>query len=131
MGGHAAWLTTCPPYYTAQACIQPHYTRTQHRTTPEEDTQASPKASTQHGEQQIPVISHRSTGVERSTRDHLVGGRDFLLDSCRPPQAGQPPASKVLSRHGVPSSLGAWGLGQVVRNYRTRQENKKQEQDQL
>ena len=40
----------------------------------------------------------------------LVGGRDSLisLDSYRPPQAGQPPASKVLSRHGLPSSLGAW-----------------------
>lgn len=38
-----------------------------------------------------------------------VDGRDSLisLDSYCPPQAGQPPASKVLSRHGLPSSLGA------------------------
>ena len=30
--------------------------------------------------------------------------------SYRPPQAGQPPDSKVLFRHGLISSLGAWGL---------------------
>ena len=49
----------------------------------------------------------------------------FSLDSYRPPQAGQPPASKVLSRHGLPSSLGAWRLGdirQADRNSRTRQQ---------
>ena len=34
------------------------------------------------------------------------GGRDprISLDSYRPPQAGQPPASKVLSHQGLPSS---------------------------
>ena len=36
--------------------------------TPGGDTPASPSAWTQHGEQQIPVISHRSIGVERSAR---------------------------------------------------------------
>ena len=43
-----------------------------------------------------------------------VGGRDHCisLDSYRPPQAGQPPANQVLSRHGLLSSVGAWGLGQ-------------------
>ena len=51
-------------------------------------------------EQPIPVISHCSTEVERSTRDRLVGGRDFLLDSYRPPQAGQPPASKGRVKRG-------------------------------
>ncbi len=37
------------------------------------------------------------------------GGRDHRvsLDSYRPPQAGQPPASKVLSRHSSPALLGA------------------------
>ena len=36
-----------------------------HRTTPGEDTPASPSASTQHGERQLPVLSHCSIGVER------------------------------------------------------------------
>ena len=36
--------------------------------TPGEDTPASPSAWTQHGEQQIPVISHRSISVEHGAR---------------------------------------------------------------
>ena len=42
------------------------------------------------------------------------GGRDLCvsLDSYHPPQAGQPPVSKVLSCHGLLSSLGAWRLGE-------------------
>ena len=32
------------------------------------------------------------------------------LVSYRPPQAGQPPDSKVLTRHGLPASVGAWSL---------------------
>jgi hypothetical protein len=41
------------------------------------------------------------------------GGRDHRvsLDSYRPPQALQPPASKVLSRYSLPALLGAHGLG--------------------
>ena len=40
-------------------------------------------------------------------------GRDLRisLESYRAPQAGKPPDRKVLSRHGLLSSLGAWGLG--------------------
>lgn len=43
----------------------------------------------------------------------LGGGRDLgvSLGSYRPPQAGQSPVNKVLSRHSLLSSLGAWGLG--------------------
>ena len=42
------------------------------------------------------------------------GGRDLRvsLDSYHLPQAGQPPVSKVLSHHGLLSSLGAWRLGE-------------------
>ena len=42
------------------------------------------------------------------------GGRDLhvSLDSYHPPQAGQPPVSKVLSCHGLLFSLGAWRLGE-------------------
>ena len=36
--------------------------------TPGENTPASPSAWTQHGEQQLPVISHRSIGVEHGAR---------------------------------------------------------------
>ena len=36
--------------------------------TPGEDTPASPSAWTQRGEEQMPVISNRSTGVERGAR---------------------------------------------------------------
>ena len=41
-------------------------------------------------------------------------GRDLCvsLDSYHLPGAGQPPVSKVLSHHGLPSSLGAWRLGE-------------------
>ena len=34
----------------------------------------------------------------------------ILLVSYRPPQAGQPPARKVLTRHDLPASEGAWSL---------------------
>jgi len=71
-------------------------------------------------------------GVEHSTAPGvvLIGGRDSLisLDSYCPPQAGQPPASKVLSCHSQPSSLGAWRLGdirQADRNFCTRQQQEK------
>ncbi|GAA6101905.1 uncharacterized protein LOC122792394 [Tachysurus ichikawai] len=39
-------------------------------------------------------------------------GRDYhvSLDSYRSPQAGQPPVNKVLSRHSLLASLGAWSL---------------------
>ena len=41
-----------------------------------------------------------------------VGGTIVVsLDSYRPPQAGQPPARKVLSRHSLPALQGAQGLG--------------------
>ena len=41
-----------------------------------------------------------------------VGDLHVSLDSYHPPQAGQPPVSKVLSHHGLLSSLGAWRLGE-------------------
>ncbi len=34
----------------------------------------------------------------------------YLIGQLPPAQAGQPPASKVLSHHGLPASLGAWSL---------------------
>ena len=48
---------------------------------------------TQHGEQQLPFISRRSTRVKQGARDLRIS-----LDSYRPPQAGQPQDRKVLSR---------------------------------
>ena len=62
----------------------------------------------------LPVVSYNAqlaySEVSGATSN---GGRDLhiTLDSYRLPQAGQPPASEVLSRHGLPSSLGVWGLG--------------------
>ena len=40
------------------------------------------------------------------------GGRDLRVSlvSYRPPQALQPKANKVLTRHSLPASLGAWSL---------------------
>ena len=55
------------------------------------------------------------------------GGRDHRIPlvSYRPPQAGQPPASKVQTRHGLPASVGAWSLEYIARQVdcklRTRQ----------
>lgn len=55
------------------------------------------------------------------------GGRVswISLDSYRPPQAGQTPATKLLSRHGLPSSLGAWGLGYTDKHTTTPAPGKK------
>ena len=69
------------------------------------------------------VLWRGQTGISSQRRNNTAssrlpvisynGGRDLhiTLDSYRLPQAGQPPASEVLSRHGLPSSLGVWGLG--------------------
>ena len=38
------------------------------------------------------------------------------LVSYRPPQAGQPLDSKVLTRHGLPASVGAWSLELKLNN---------------
>ena len=53
------------------------------------------------GSGSLPVISHRSIGVELDARGRF---RRWEGPSCptgyyRPPQAGQPPANKVLPRH--------------------------------
>lgn len=60
----------------------------------------------------------------------LHGGRHspVSLDGYRPPQVGQPPASKVLSCHGLLSSLCPWGLGIIWTadySHRTRQQKQK------
>ena len=55
------------------------------------------------------------------------GGRDHRIPlvSYRPPQAGQAPASKGKTRHGLPASVGAWSLEYIARQVdcklRTRQ----------
>uniref|UniRef100_A0A0B7ADM1 Uncharacterized protein n=1 Tax=Arion vulgaris TaxID=1028688 RepID=A0A0B7ADM1_9EUPU len=63
--------------------------------------------------QKTTVTGYKSSliGVEyRTPRVVFDGGRDHRvsLDSYRPPQAGQPPDNKVLSRHSSPASMGAW-----------------------
>ena len=59
-GGRAA----CPPYNIAQTCIPPHHhSPTYQHPQPGENTPVSPAASTQQGEQQLPIINHRSIGV--------------------------------------------------------------------
>jgi hypothetical protein len=67
--------------------------------------------SAQHGRRQLPVISSSDWRRKRAPGVSFDGGRGHRasLDSYRPPQAGQPPVSKVLSRHGLPAPLGAWG----------------------
>ena len=50
--------------------------------TPGEDTPASPSANTQHGEQQILVISLRSIGVEHGARGCSLGSPQPVR--CRP-----------------------------------------------
>jgi hypothetical protein len=69
------------------------------------------KMSAQHGKGQLPVLSSSDWRRKRAPGVPSVGGRGHRasLDSYRPPQAGQPPANKVLSRHGLPAPLGAWG----------------------
>ena len=78
---------------------------------PEEDTPSSPSAWTQHGEQQIQVISHRSTGVERGARGCSRRWERFsdLTGQLSPASSWTAPGSMVLSRGGLPSSLGAMG----------------------
>lgn len=64
---------------------------------PGEDTQLRFTALTQHGKQQ-------STGYKLQC---LIGIAQGPMDSYRPPQAGQPPASKVLPHHSPLAPLGA------------------------
>ena len=77
-----------------------------------EDTPASPCGVDTTREQQLPVISRRSIGVKQGARGCSRRWEGFR-DIYRPPQAGQPPDRKVQSRHGLLSSLGAWGLGTI------------------
>ena len=66
------------------------------------------------GSSRLPVVSYNAQlAYSEVSGAASNGGRDLhiTLDSYRLPQAGQPPASEVLSRHGLPSSLGVWGLG--------------------
>ena len=61
-GGHAAWATACPPHNTAHLLnylpLLPHLERTLSFAIRVDTTR----------EEQIPVISHHSTGVERCAR---------------------------------------------------------------
>ena len=85
------------------------------------------KMLAQHGKGQLPVISSSDWRRKRAPGVTSVGGRGHRasLDSYRPPQAGQSPANKVLSRHGLPAPLGAWGLENLLeklaKKLRTRQ----------
>ena len=92
-----------------------HHTQTKLHYKLERTLQLRLAVVTQHGEQQLPVISRCTIGVKQGARgcSRRWEGSYFRvsLDSYRPPQAGQPPGRKVLSRHGLLSSLGAWGLG--------------------
>lgn len=59
------------------------------------------------------VMSDKSRVNWRTLRCYglspTVGGiNEIILVSYRPPEAGQPPASKVLTHHSQPASLGAW-----------------------
>ena len=83
----------------------------------EEDKQASPhrdEITREAADSRLPVVSYNAQLVYSEVSGAASNdGRDLhiTLDSYRLPQAGQPPASEVLSRHGLPSSLGVWGLG--------------------
>ena len=68
-GGQVAWATACPPYYNAQAYIHPcHQLYTHTCTWRGHSSFAIYMVLTQHGGQQIPVISHHSIGIECSAR---------------------------------------------------------------
>ena len=61
-GGQVAWATACPPYHNAQAYIHPHHQLYTHNCTWRGHFSfAIYMVSTQHGRQQILVISHHST----------------------------------------------------------------------
>ena len=44
-------------------------------------------------------------------------GHRVPVVSYRPPQAGQPLASKVLTRHGLPASMGVWSLEHLLNKW--------------
>ena len=82
----------------------------------------------------LPVISPSSFGEEQDARVALDGGRNsrIPLGSYRPPQSRQPPDSKVLPRHNLFPSFGAWSLDKIDRQVvkpSTRQTSKTTEED--
>ena len=116
-GGQVAWATACPPYHNCPGLypstpstihLQPHLERTLQLChlhgvdSTQEAADTSYKPSLNWHRVQAPGVASD-------------GGRDLhvSLDSYHLPQAGQPPASKVLSCHGLLSSLGAWRLGNI------------------
>ena len=114
-GGQVAWATACPPYHNAQAYIHPcHQLHTHNCTWRGHSSFTIYMVLTQHGKQQILVISHHSIGIEWGTSGCFRWWErsSCLIGQLLPPQAGQPPVSKVLSHHGLLSSLGAWRLGE-------------------
>ena len=106
-GGGGGMRAACPPHNAAQAYIQTTHSPTP-TSTPGEDTPASPSAWTQHGGQQIPVISHRSIGMEGGAWGCF---RRWERSSDLTVQLSPASSwvSKLLPRHGLSSSLGVWG----------------------
>ena len=70
----------------------------------------SSQCQKQHGRQQLRVISpYQQRRIGRYGLPPTARGTIVVpLVSYHSPQAGQPPASKVLTRHSLPASLGAW-----------------------
>ena len=81
--------------------------------TPGEDTPTSPSDLRRHTTRGATDTGYTLSLYWWRKRSSDLTGRDprISLDSYCPPQSGQLPASKVLSRHCLPSSLGAWGYG--------------------
>ena len=114
-GGRATWATAGRPYIIAQAYIRTCITHVHNTLQTGEDTPASHcSVDTTRG---ATVTGYKPSRDWRKPRHPglvpTVGGLRISLDSYRPPHAGQFPDRKVqsASRHGLLSSLGAWGLG--------------------
>ena len=82
----------------------------------------------------LPVISPSSFGEEQDARGCSRRWEEFSdsTGELPPPQSGQPPDSKVLPRHNLFASLGAWSLDKIDRQVvkpSTRQTSKTTEED--
>ncbi|KAH3708423.1 hypothetical protein DPMN_067873 [Dreissena polymorpha] len=87
------------PYFLAQACAL--------------ERSLQLRVTAMKSTREAVVTGYKSKLVsrrERTPRTDSDGGRDrhVSLVSYRPPQAGQSPVNKVLTRQHPPASMGAW-----------------------
>ena len=118
--GQQQVLHISSPRHTSERARHPNLHHSQTNTTLQtgEDTPASPcGVDTTRGAAVRPSTGYNPSHDWRKARRQgllpTVGGilGSHCIYSYRPPQAGLPPDRNVMSRHGLLSSLGAWGLG--------------------